>query len=68
AFFLRFWRNTRDPLFAYFAAAFALLAVQRIASVIAASWLDNLAWIYALRLVAFVLIIAGIVAKNRQTD
>ncbi|HEX8155496.1 MAG TPA: DUF5985 family protein, partial [Thermoanaerobaculia bacterium] len=29
-FFLRYWRDTRDRLFAWFAMAFALLAVQRL--------------------------------------
>ena len=30
AFFLRFWRQTRDPFFIAFALGFAVLAVQRV--------------------------------------
>jgi uncharacterized protein DUF5985 len=29
-FFLRFWRESRDLLFGYFAVAFFLLAIQRV--------------------------------------
>ncbi|HYG34460.1 MAG TPA: DUF5985 family protein, partial [Clostridia bacterium] len=29
-FFLRFWRNTGDRLFAFFASAFVLLGVERV--------------------------------------
>jgi hypothetical protein len=64
-FFLRFWRDSQDRLFALFAAAFALLAVQRTALALtpesAASSL-----FYVLRLVAFLVIIAAIIDKNRR--
>ena len=62
-FFLRFWSSTRDRLFALFAAAFALLAVQRIALPYAPeAWVAAL---YAIRVLAFLLIIVAIVDKNR---
>ena len=66
-FFLRFWRQTSDRLFAYFAASFALLALQRVALsiTIGTSSPDDTAWYYALRLLAFVLILVAIVDKNR---
>ncbi|HET9424185.1 MAG TPA: DUF5985 family protein [Gemmatimonadaceae bacterium] len=64
-FFYRFWRRTRDTLFAYFAASFFLLGVQRVAAIASANWLENTLWLYLLRLLAFTLIVAGIVAKNR---
>ena len=64
-FFWRFHRRTRDALFAYFATAFALLAAQRIATVVTSQWLENTTVLYLPRLVAFLLIIVGIVAKNR---
>jgi amino acid transporter len=65
-FFLRFWRDTRDRLFAIFAAAFALLAVQRLVLTLAVHDGDpGSAWIYAIRLVAFLLIIFAIIDKNR---
>lgn len=66
-FFLRFWRRTRDRLFAWFAASFALLLVQRIALAAAAAADVNTDWLYVVRLLAFVLIIVAIVDKNRTS-
>lgn len=63
-FFLRFWRKTRDRFFAFFAASFALMALQRV--VMLGPWNNEyLAGVYLLRLLAFVLILAAIVDKNR---
>ena len=61
-FFLRFWRTSRDRLFAFFAAAFWLLAVQR--AVITLMHVSEL--VYLLRALAFVVIIVAIVDKNRR--
>jgi peptidoglycan/LPS O-acetylase OafA/YrhL len=65
-FFLRFWRRTHDRLFMCFAGAFALLAVQRVALVIAADWMEDAPWLYLIRLTAFVLIVFAIVSKNTK--
>ena len=67
-FFLRFWRRTRDRLFLLFAAAFALLAVQRaaLAGFTGAQVEDTMPF-YLLRLAAFVLILVAIVDKNRAS-
>ncbi len=63
--FFRFWRDTGDRLFALFALAFWLLS---------ASWLmlamldprdEARPYVYAIRLLAFLLIIAAVVDKNR---
>jgi hypothetical protein len=64
-FFLSFWRDTRDRLFGFFAGAFMLLALQRIALAwaMANQW-DTTAY-YILRLAAFVLILIAILDKNR---
>jgi len=64
--FLRFWRQTGDQLFLFFAAAFALDAVSRIALGVShpSEELDPL--FYLGRLVMFGLIIAGIIQKNRR--
>jgi hypothetical protein len=64
AFFLRFWRRTRDRLFLSFAAAFALLALnQALAAFLGAS--DELTpYTYVLRVFGFVLILYAIVDKN----
>ncbi len=65
-FFLRFWRQSGDRLFAIFALAFWILGVH---------WFV-LAWtnqdevhvaLYAIRLLAFLLILFAIVDKNRAT-
>lgn len=65
AFFLRFWRQTRDRLFIAFAAAFGMLAVQRALLIAEFSLLENQTWAYAMRLLAFLMIIYAIIAKNR---
>ena len=64
-FFLRFWRKTRDRLFACFALSFWILAVNW--SMVAFTRQDEPLRTagYVLRLVAFILIIFAIVDKNR---
>ena len=63
-FFLRFWRRTRDRLFAFFAAAFLLLGVERVA--MAASASEFHPFCYLIRLCAFLLIVIAILEKNRS--
>ena len=64
-FFLRFWRDSRDRLFAIFAAAFALLALQRLLLAIGLALMEDAVWSYMIRLLAFLLILFAIVDKNR---
>jgi hypothetical protein len=63
-FFLRFWRKTGDRLFLAFATAFFLLALNQAL----AQWLgaadERVGYTYLLRVIGFVLILAGIVDKN----
>jgi hypothetical protein len=61
-YFLRFWRESRDPLFGWFAAAFALLACQRL---ILVTIREN-DILYVVRLAAFIMILVAIVQKNRS--
>ncbi|HVM19299.1 MAG TPA: DUF5985 family protein [Egibacteraceae bacterium] len=65
-FFLRFYRVSRDALFAFFGAAFWLLAVNNAALAMTDPQAETrvLAF-YGLRLLAFLLIIVGIIQKNR---
>lgn len=63
-FFARFWRRSRDPLFAAFSLAFILMAVNQALPVLFDVAEENLAGIYLLRLLAFGLIIAAILRKN----
>ena len=64
-FFARFWRRTRVALFGWFAAAFVLLAVQRLMLALTIRAPDAMPWSYTVRLLAFVLILVGIAAQNR---
>lgn len=64
-FFFRFWRQTADRLFAMFAAAFLILAAQRLALAVTSDFQDHSTALYAMRLLAFLIIIAAIIDKNR---
>ena len=65
-FFLRFWRRTRDTLFLAFAVAFALLGLNQALLVLAPVPTEERSLLYLLRLLAFAIIIAAIVRKNRK--
>ena len=71
-FFLRFWQKTRDSLFAVFAAAFWILAVERVFLLATVNPVDPSGihelrgYVYWFRFVAFSLIISAIVMKNRK--
>lgn len=65
-FFLRFWRDSRDPLFAFFGAAFWLLAASWTLLALTNPTEDARPYIYGIRLIAFALIIAAMVVKNRE--
>ncbi len=65
AFFLRFWRRSHDRLFAIFALAFAVFALNRVLIVLLASSAETELVIYAIRALAFALILVGILDKNR---
>lgn len=65
-FFLRFWASSRDRLFAMFSAAFAILAVQRLAIALTRTTFEDQSAMYLLRLIAFIIIIVAIVDKNRR--
>lgn len=65
-FFLKFWRRTRDGLFAAFAAAFVLMAANQAAPVLFGIPDEALGGVYLLRLAAFLLIIGAILRKNMK--
>lgn len=64
--FLRFWRDTRDRLFVFFAVAFWLLALSWMLLAFLSPNEETRPYVYAIRLAAFALIIAAIVDKNRE--
>lgn len=64
-FFLKFWRRTGDPLFLAFSVAFIIEGLNRIGFLFVDRPNEGTPIIYAVRLVAFLLILAAIVWKNR---
>ena len=65
-FFLRFYRDTGDRLFAGFFAAFLLLGVTRIGLAVSGDEIEGQTQWYWLRFVAFLVILAAIIDKNRR--
>lgn len=63
-FFMRFWKKTRDRLFAWFAVAFILLGIERATTIGFAG--ETHFHVYLIRLVAFLLIIFAIGEKNKK--
>lgn len=64
-FFVRFWRQTHDRLFLVFALAFGLLCLQGLALILTEPIEEWRTGLYFVRLLAFLLILGGIVDKNR---
>ena len=64
--FLRFWRLTRDRLFTFFSLAFCSLALNWIVLAVDNAPAEEHHYVYLLRLAAFMLIIIGIIDKNRR--
>jgi hypothetical protein len=63
-FFLRFHHQSGDRLFAWFSAAFFILAVHRVLVVVTRAT-EYAEVVYLVRLLAFVLILIAIWEKNR---
>ena len=63
-YFFQFWRRSAEPLFVAFAIAFALLALNQLTTFVLGSTDERGNYAYVLRVLAFVLILIGIVAKN----
>ena len=66
-FFLRFWRDSRDALFAFFGVAFWLLALSWGLLAFFEFREESQPYVYGIRLIAFLLLIVGIIAKNRDS-
>lgn len=63
-FFLRFWRDTRDLLFAAFAFFFLVEGANRVVLSTMAHPNEGSPWIYVARLIALVVLLAAIIRKN----
>lgn len=64
-YFLRYWRQTGDPLFGFFAASFLLEAGNRVMVAHTGDLTEELPALYLVRLLSYLLILVGIVHKNR---
>jgi hypothetical protein len=65
-FFLRFWRRSGDPLFGFFGAGFWLLSTSWTLLAVFYPAEESRPYVYGVRLIAFLLLILGMVAKNRS--
>jgi hypothetical protein len=65
-FMFRYWRQSRDRLFAFFGLAFWLMCASWILLAVLNPVDDSRPYVYLIRLIAFLLIIAAIVDKNRS--
>jgi uncharacterized membrane protein HdeD (DUF308 family) len=64
-FFLKFWRRTGDSLFLAFGVAFLIEAINRSCVLFIDEPSQGSPWIYLIRLASYLVILAGIVHKNR---
>jgi hypothetical protein len=67
-FFQRFHRATGDRLFAFFAVAFAIFALDRILLVSLPGDAEAQTLVYLVRATGFLTIIAAVIEKNRSRD
>jgi hypothetical protein len=65
-FFWRFYRQTHDRLFLAFSGAFCIEGINRMAFLLIDKPSEGSPAIYMVRLVAFLLLLGAIVAKNRS--
>ena len=66
-FFLRFWRDTGDRLFLYFAISFLVEGVNRAALGLSGNPNEGRPFFYFVRFLSFLLILIAIAQKNRAT-
>lgn len=64
-FFLRFWQQTRDVFFIFFAIAFGVDAISRFVLALTQGWEEHEPFYYFTRLLTFCLIIIAIAHKNK---
>jgi hypothetical protein len=65
-FFLKFWRVSKDRFFLFFLLAFWVLSLNWIVLIVEQPILESRQDAYIIRLLAFVLIIIGVIDKNRR--
>lgn len=67
-FFLKFWSQTRDRLFAAFSAAFGVMALNWAILGLTPPSDEARHFVYGIRLAAFALIVVGVIDKNRRAN
>lgn len=65
--FARFWRQTTDRLFGFFALAFALFGTNTLLLAAINPTHESRHLVYLLRLAAFLVIIVAVIDKNRSS-
>lgn len=65
--FTRFWRQSKDRLFGFFAGSFFLLGLNYALLAFNPRESEIRPYLYVVRLIAFLLLIAGILDKNRKS-
>jgi hypothetical protein len=65
-YFLKFWTQTRDVLFLGFAAAFTIEGINRVLRLFAENPAEAAPGVYLVRGLAFLLLLAAILYKNRR--
>jgi drug/metabolite transporter superfamily protein YnfA len=63
--FFRYWRQSRDRLFLMFSLGFLVFSVSRLILAFLEEDDEGRVYVYGLRLIAFLLILAAIIDKNR---
>lgn len=66
--FLHYWKISRDRLFLYFCAAFWVMALQWLLMAIVQPHDEERHYFFLMRLTAFLLILVGIIDKNRRAS
>lgn len=66
-FFLKYWKETRDPLFLYFALGFCVMAISQLVVCIAKDSSEFGPIGYGIRASAFILLLLGIFEKNKPS-
>jgi hypothetical protein len=65
-YFMKFWRQTRDPLFLGFSAAFFIEGLNRTCFLFVPNPESGNVLIYSVRLLSYLLILVAIAYKNRK--
>lgn len=64
-FFFRFYKDTKDRLFLWFAISFFTMSINRFLLFETQAVLEERTWLFLIRLAAFLMIIIAIIDKNR---